>query len=410
VKNSLAAQQDRRFSRSCARRRSPTTSSTAGRSRRSSTSTEHDLLRQRRLGVESAVRTYFGGRGRKYRQSERLAGNVTPAEAALIAGMIASPSAYDPVQNPIQARRAARPRAAQHAQQRMLTQSEYTQAIEQAIPTRDQIAPPQSDSSQPYFTSWVTQQLVDRYGSGEVFGGGLKITSSIDPDMQSAAVQAIYGRLAGVGPSASLVAIDNKTGEVKAMVGGGDFTKPSVQSATNGHRQPGSADQAVHPRGCARARNRAGIGVGRRRRRSSACLARGTSGFVVHNFQNAYSGSTTPCRTHSTIPTTRCSRRWDCGSARARSRDWRTRWASGRPSRRTRPWCSGSEGGTHAARDGLCVRDDREPRQARIRQLRCLEARPVAYTKVVNGDHTDNQPAQDEARAAGRGRLRASGR
>ena len=66
----------------------------------------------------------------------------------------------------------------------------------------------------------LTQQLLDRYhSSGLVFGGGLKVTTSLDSDLQDAAEQAIRGRLAGIGPSASLVAIDNKTGEVKAMVG-----------------------------------------------------------------------------------------------------------------------------------------------------------------------------------------------
>ena len=48
----------------------------------------------------------------------------------------------------------------------------------------------------------------------------MKVASSIDPELQKAAEQAIQGRLAGVGPSASLVAIENKTGQVKAMVGG----------------------------------------------------------------------------------------------------------------------------------------------------------------------------------------------
>src|SRR3954470_20708439 len=56
-------------------------------------------------GVESAVRTYFGGRGRIYGQQERLAKDVTPAQAAMLAALIASPSAYDPIQNPIDAKK-----------------------------------------------------------------------------------------------------------------------------------------------------------------------------------------------------------------------------------------------------------------------------------------------------------------
>jgi penicillin-binding protein 1A len=82
---------------------------------------------------------------------------------------------------------------------------------------------------------------VDRYGAGAVFGGGMKVTSSIDPTLQRSAEQAIQGRLAGIGPSASLVMIENKTGEVKAMVGGTNFQQKPFNLATNGHRQPGSA-------------------------------------------------------------------------------------------------------------------------------------------------------------------------
>ena len=63
----------------------------------------------------------------------------------------------------------------------------------------------------------------------------------IDTELQAAAEQAIAGRLYGYGPSASLVAIENKTGEIKAMVGGTDYRQNAFNLATNGHRQPGSA-------------------------------------------------------------------------------------------------------------------------------------------------------------------------
>ena len=81
-----------------------------------------------------------------------------------------------------------------------------------------------------------------------MFSGGLKVKTTLDPELQAAAEQAINGRLGGVGPSASLVAIENKTGEVKAMVGGTDFEQPPVQP---GHQRPPPARlgvQAVHPR------------------------------------------------------------------------------------------------------------------------------------------------------------------
>jgi penicillin-binding protein 1A len=125
--------------------------------------------------------------------------------------------------------------------QGMINRAQYEQQKNFYISPKS-VRPPRPDSRVPYFSSWVTQQLLDRYHStGLVFGGGLKVTTSLDSDLQGAAVQAIQGRLAGIGPSAALVAIDNKTGEVKAMVGGSDFEHRPFNLATSGHRQPGSS-------------------------------------------------------------------------------------------------------------------------------------------------------------------------
>ena len=207
-------------------------------------------------GVESAARTYFGkdrgfvaqqpGAGAvadepEFDPGHRASRSLEPAEAALLAGIIASPSAYDPIEHP----RAAKERRdlvlQRMLEQGMITRVDYDQAVLQSIPERKDIQPPRPDSREPYFTTWVTQQLVDRYRPGLVFGGGLKITTTFDPQLQTAAEQAIRGRLAGVGPDAALVAIENKTGEVKALVGGTDYAATPFNLATNGHRQPGSA-------------------------------------------------------------------------------------------------------------------------------------------------------------------------
>jgi penicillin-binding protein 1A len=243
-------------------------------------------------GVESAVRTYFGGRNRVYGQQERIASDVTPAQAAMIAAMIASPSAYDPIQNPIHAR--VRRDLVLHnmLDQKMITQSEYASAIQEAIPARQDLNTPHADSTQPYFSSWVTQQLVERYGAGAVFGGGMKVTSSIDPTLQKAAEQAISGRLAGIGPSASLVMIENKTGEVKAMVGGNDFEHKPFNLATNGHRQPGSA---IKPFILAAALQRGISPSSLWSSRQKIFKVPHSPGerFVVNNFQNSYAGTTT---------------------------------------------------------------------------------------------------------------------
>jgi penicillin-binding protein 1A len=216
-------------------------------------------------GVEAAARTYFGD-GDEPEELEtaedtpgvtlqpppdpeeeeiaptvREARDLAPDEAALLAAMISSPSMYDPLQNPTAATERRDLVLSRMLEQKMITRAQYAEAVRQAVPDEDEVDPPDADSEIPYFTSWVTGHLLDQYEPGLVFSGGLEIKTTIDPELQDAAESAIAGRLAGVGPSASLVAIDNKTGAVKAMVGGSDFDARPFNLATNGHRQPGSA-------------------------------------------------------------------------------------------------------------------------------------------------------------------------
>ncbi|HEX8066406.1 MAG TPA: transglycosylase domain-containing protein [Thermoleophilaceae bacterium] len=244
-------------------------------------------------GIESAVRTYFGGRNH-YGRNERLAQNVTPEQAALLAGLIASPSRYDPITHPIEAQARRDHVLSNMRDQGLISEPEYARAVRQALPPPSTVSPPQPDSTQPYFSTWVTQQLVDRYGAAATFGSGLKIRTTIDPALQKAAEQAIAGRLAGIGPSASVVIIDNKTGGVRAMVGGTDFERRPFNLATNGHRQPGSA---IKPFILAAALER-GIGPGSTwASRRKVFPYREPNGkrdvFVVRNYENSYSGVTT---------------------------------------------------------------------------------------------------------------------
>jgi penicillin-binding protein 1A len=213
-------------------------------------------------GIESAVRTYFGDGDEPEERAgaddagvsytppvveeqqdpdAREAVDVAPQEAALLAGMIASPSMYDPIAHP-QAAEARRDLVLQKMlDMKAITQAQYDLAVRQSLPAEDEVDPPNTESQEPYFTSWMTEHLLSKYRPGKVFAGGLKVRTTIDPELQDAAESAIVGRLAGIGPDAALVAIKNKTGEVRAMVGGSDFNARPFNLATNGHRQPGSS-------------------------------------------------------------------------------------------------------------------------------------------------------------------------
>jgi penicillin-binding protein 1A len=202
-------------------------------------------------GLEAAARTYFQPNhpGCDALGDKRCASDLQPAEAALLAGMVSSPTAYDPIAHP-EASIARRNVVLQRMyEQHFLTQEQYQVAKTKPIPDKGDLQPPEEDTEYPYFTSWIKQQVVDRLGGGQVgarraFEGGLKVHTTIDGELQETAQAAIRQWLPFEdGPHASLVAIENSTGKVRAMVGGDDnhYNESPFNLATQGQRQPGSA-------------------------------------------------------------------------------------------------------------------------------------------------------------------------
>ena len=242
-------------------------------------------------GVESAVRTYFG-EDREFDPDYRAARSVSPAQAALLAGIIASPSAYDPIQNPRDAKARRDLVLLRMLEQGHITKPEYDQSLRQVLPTEDDIHPPRPDSKEPYFSTWVTQQLVDRYGAGRVFGGGLKVTTTLDPKFQAAARAATNnGQLFPEGPNVALVAIENRTGAVKAMIGGTDYDEKPFNIATNGHRQPGSAFKPFILIGALEKGVGPGAVFSSRPKEFTVPNTGGKEKFKVANYEDQYSGS-----------------------------------------------------------------------------------------------------------------------
>ncbi len=194
-------------------------------------------------GIEAAARTYFGWNHPECMADggDRCASVLLPEEAALLAGIITSPSRFSPRVNPEFAVERRNLVLQKMVEQDVLSEEEYVDAAETALPAPSDIERPAPDSLSPYFTEWLRQQLVDKYGPGRAFGGGLDVHTTLDIDMQSAAESTASDTLAGIAPTASVVVIDNETGGVKAMVGGNDFEEAPFNLATNGLRQPGSA-------------------------------------------------------------------------------------------------------------------------------------------------------------------------
>jgi penicillin-binding protein 1A len=253
-------------------------------------------------GIESAAQTYFGkdvnhlGCGEP--TQELCVQQLQPWEAALLAGIIQSPTAYDPATHPVAARERRDTVLRQMLEQGYITPSVYQQSIAQALPADKDIQVPTEQTIEGidagYFTSWVQQQVIERYGAPRAFDGGLKIKTTLDIDLQHAAEHAVDAYLESPeGPTASLVAIENSTGEVRAMVGGRDYSTTPFNLATNGQRQPGSSFKAFD----LAAALEDGISPDSTwTSKQKEFIVPGTHGeekFVVHNDEDNYTGSNT---------------------------------------------------------------------------------------------------------------------
>ena len=130
-------------------------------------------------------------------------------------------------------------------QQGIIAPDQHSEARSAALPAPDEVQLPGTQERQgQYFVNYVKQQLIDskEYGPGDVFGGGLRIYTTLDTRLQKMARKSISKVLRDPeGPQAALVAIDNKRGEVLAMVGGSNYRESQFNLAVQGERQPGSA-------------------------------------------------------------------------------------------------------------------------------------------------------------------------
>src|SRR5262249_7040507 len=124
-----------------------------------------------------------------------------------------------------------------------ITQAEANAAKRAPLPRPQDVSlPGTSTTAAPYFTNYVISQLVNRYGAKRVYGGGLKVKTTIDLNVQQIAREAIAKVLPNPdGRAAALVALDPRNGHVLAMVGGRNYHESQFNLAVQGERQPGSA-------------------------------------------------------------------------------------------------------------------------------------------------------------------------
>jgi penicillin-binding protein 1A len=181
-------------------------------------------------GIDQAAQTYFGHHAKR----------LSLAEAALLAGLPADPSRYDPVTNPKAAR--ARRETVLETMLKLgsISREQFEAANSKPLP-RD-VRPQDTRGPGGYFTNYVIQQLVDKYRTRGVYGGGLEVKTTLDLRLQEIGHKAIARWLKDEnGPAAALVAVDPRTGAIKAMIGGSNFRESQFNLAVQGERQAGSA-------------------------------------------------------------------------------------------------------------------------------------------------------------------------
>jgi penicillin-binding protein 1A len=181
-------------------------------------------------GVDQAALTHFGHHAKR----------LTLPEAALLAGLPADPSRYDPVANPKAARARRRTVLQTMLELGSISFAQFKAADSKPLPRKVQLQDTRGPGG--YFANYVTQQLVDKYRTRGVYGGGLEVKTTLDLGLQKIGHRAIARWLKDEdGPSAALVAVDPRDGAVKAMIGGSNFRESQFNLAVQGERQAGSA-------------------------------------------------------------------------------------------------------------------------------------------------------------------------
>jgi penicillin-binding protein 1A len=181
------------------------------------------------IGVGAAAKIFFSKPVRK----------LNLPQAALLAGLPQAPSEYNPV---------LAPRAAKARRDQVLRKMAKLGFVSPARARAAMATGLQLDLSlgyfshrQPYFFDYVEDKLIERYGVNTVRRGGLRVETTIDPELQRVGLEAMRSTLPySTDPSSALVSIDPRNGHIRAMVSSSRYGQSQFNLAAQGHRQPGS--------------------------------------------------------------------------------------------------------------------------------------------------------------------------
>ncbi|WP_240620374.1 transglycosylase domain-containing protein [Peribacillus acanthi] len=191
-------------------------------------------------GINNASQVYFG----------KKVNDITPSEAALLAGLIKAPSTLDPYKNYEKAIKRRNVVLAAMKQHGLLENSQYEEAVKEEIVMDEKKSGDPLKGKYPYYVDHVIMEAIKKYkmNQDELLTGGYKIYTTLDQNMQKA-TEEVYKEDA-LFPKGSTdkelvqsgtILIDPKSGGIKALVGGrGDHTFLAYNRATMLKKQPGS--------------------------------------------------------------------------------------------------------------------------------------------------------------------------
>ena len=190
-------------------------------------------------GIEAASVTYFN----------KHASELTLAEAATLVGIPNSPSYYDPFVNPDACVERRNKVLGNMLEMGDITQDEYNEATTEELALNPGSLQDETTGSYPYFTDYVKTLLQNDFDNDTILKGGLRVYTTLEPDKQNAADEAVNSLVSSSGNdelSAALVSIDNTNGHIVAMVGGTNYgyDQSKGQSSINlaiSQRQAGSS-------------------------------------------------------------------------------------------------------------------------------------------------------------------------
>lgn len=185
-------------------------------------------------GIEAASQLYFS----------KSAKDLTIPEAATLIGIPQSPTYNNPIDNPdncLNRRNLVLDRMRTHG---VITQEQYDEA--KATPIELNVTRSENADGlykYKYFTSYVRETLLEQFSVDEVFKGGLRVTTTLDPQTQDYAEEAMNNKLKSFPDNieGALVAVDPDNGFIRAMIGGRDYDTNQFNLATQAERQPGSS-------------------------------------------------------------------------------------------------------------------------------------------------------------------------